>query len=325
MTSKFKNDLYNSRLLIEEMERCSYFIQDKALFGSFPTQETVHILEEQGVRCFIDLTGSDELKTTPYFTRYKYIKYPIVDRMIPEDWKSFAQLILVISRAISLLNHREKVYIHCKGGHGRSGILVACIFCYYFNVTPDEALRHTSRCHSNRPVMRDKWRRLGSPQGKRQKDFVYRFFRPLRFTHPEPFGFTVGMHNLSSHPVEIPGVGVFANALLAFQYYRCPENPEYVKSLLEGRYRQDLILEHNRDWEEHKVDYMYKVLELKFRQHDALRQNLMNTGLRPVVKGSFDPFWGDGNGSAHGRNIIGRLLDKLRCQFLLEDFHQLYN
>ena len=44
------------------MERCSYFIQNKALFGSFPTQEVVHILEELGVRCFIDLTNSDESK-----------------------------------------------------------------------------------------------------------------------------------------------------------------------------------------------------------------------------------------------------------------------
>jgi hypothetical protein len=35
------------------MERSSYFIKDKALFGSYPTQESVEELEKEGVRYFI--------------------------------------------------------------------------------------------------------------------------------------------------------------------------------------------------------------------------------------------------------------------------------
>ena len=302
------------------MERCSYFIEDKALFGSFPTQETVHLLEDIGVRCFIDLTDSQECRITPYSTKYKSIKYPIVDRYIPENWKSFAQLVITICDIIHNLDKGEKVYIHCKGGHGRSGILVACIFCYYYCLIPDDALYHTAKCHSKRVEMRDKWRKLGSPQGKRQKDFVHRFFRPLKFSKPEPFGYTVGMHNLSNHPVTIPDIGTFQNAQLAFQYYRCPNNKEYVENLLQGKYRQDLLQEHNRDWEENKIDYMYKVLEYKFRQHDNLRLNLINTGLRPLVKVSYDTFWGDGY-NGQGKNIQGKLLNKLRNQFLFEDFY----
>lgn len=302
------------------MERCSYFIQNKALFGSFPTQEVVHILEELGVRCFIDLTNSDESKTTPYNTKYKYIKYPIVDRKIPEDWKSFAQLVVKICHVIHNLNNGEKVYVHCKGGHGRSGILVACIFCHYYSIKPEEALKQTTRCHSNRPQMRDKWRKLGSPQGKRQKDFVHRFFRPLKFSNPESIDYTMSMY---IHPVEIPGIGTFPNAQLAFQYYRAPTNTKYVENLLQGTYSQEL-LEPNRDWEENKVEYMYKVLEYKFRQHHQLRINLMNTGLRPLIKISYDTFWGDG-GNGQGKNIQGKLLNKLRNMFLLEDFHEIYN
>lgn len=306
------------------MERCSYFIQDKALFGSFPTQETVHNLEELGVRCFIDLTNSDESKTTPYVTKYKYIKYPIVDRKIPENWKSFAQLVVKICNVINNLGIDEKVYVHCKGGHGRSGILVACIFCNYYSINPDEALKQTSKCHSNRPQMREKWRKLGSPQGKRQKDFVHRFFRPLRFTKPEMSGYNMGMHNLTNHPVTIPNVGTFPNVQLAFQYYRAPNNKEYVENLLKGKYRHELVDSHGQTWEENKVEYMYKVLEYKFRQHDGIRQNLMNTGLRPIVKVSHDMFWGDG-GNGQGKNIQGKLLDKLRKIFLVEEFHEMYN
>ena len=305
------------------MERCSYFIQDKALFGSFPPQETVLHLEEQGVRCFIDLTDSDESKTTPYTTKYKYIKYPIVDRKIPQDWKSFAQLVVKICHVIHHLRDGEKVYVHCKGGHGRSGIMVACIFCHYYGLSPDEALRQTSKCHSNRPEMRDKWRKLGSPQGKRQKDFVHRFFRTLRFAKPETTGYIMGMHNLSSHVVTIPDMGSFPNAQLAFQYFRDPNNKEYVENLLKGKYCQELVKEHNRDWEENKVEYMYKVLEYKFRQHEDIGKNLMNTGLRPLVKFSHDIFWGDGS-NGQGKNIQGKLLNKLRSKFLLEEFHEVY-
>lgn len=306
------------------MERCSYFIQDKALFGSFPSQDAVHVLEELGVRCFIDLTKSDETKTTPYVTKYRYIKYPIVDRKIPEDWKSFAQLVVKICHVIHNLGRDEKVYVHCKGGHGRSGILVASIFCQYYSITPDDALKQTAKCHSNRPQMREKWRKLGSPQGKRQKDFVHRFFRPLRFAKPEMIGYTMGMHNLSAHPVTLPDIGTFPNAQLAFQYYRAPDNKNYVSHLLAGKYCHELVDGNSREWEENKIEYMYKVLEYKFRQNNNIRQNLMNTGLRPIVKVSHDMFWGDGcNGQ--GKNIFGKLLNKLRSIFLLEEFHEVYN
>ncbi len=299
------------------MERCSYFIPGKALFGSFPTQETVDLLEKTGVRFFIDLTSSNEQKTVPYSTNYKYIKYPIEDRQIPQNWKSFAQLVVEITHVIVNLKLDQLVYIHCRGGHGRSGILVASILCHYYNISPDEAIRHTSRCHSNRPVMRDKWRKLGSPQGRKQKDFVHRFFRPLIFGSYDS-GFTIGMSNMSDHSVSIPNVGIFPNATLAFQSFRCNE-PKYIQKLLKGEFDPSYI-QYDSNWEDRKVEYMGKVLEYKFRQHDELRKNLMNTGLRPLIKSSLDSFWGDG-GNRQGRNIHGKLLDRLRLIFLYEDFH----
>ena len=41
------------------MENYSYFIENKALFGSYPSQETIEILEKEGVRYFVDLTLSN--------------------------------------------------------------------------------------------------------------------------------------------------------------------------------------------------------------------------------------------------------------------------
>jgi len=303
------------------MERYSYFIQDKALFGSFPTQEQVNILEEHGVRCFIDLTSTDECKTTPYITRYKYIKYPIPDRKIPEDWKSFAQLVVEICNIIKALDNGKKIVIHCKGGHGRSGVLVACILAHFHGIPAEEALRQTNHYHSKRQEMREKWRKIGSPQGKKQKDFVHKFFRPLRYGKTEHENI-LGFDNTTPHPVTIPGVGTFANAFLAFQAYRAPNNKEYINKLLNGQLCPEYVTEHTREWEEKKIHYMAKVLEYKFRQHDELRNNLVNTGLRPLTKCSPDTFWSDG-GNKQGKNIHGRLMSKLRAQFLHEEFDKM--
>jgi len=161
------------------MDYSSEFIKDKALFGSYPTQENVYDFENIGVRYFIDLTCSSEKNLTPYKTQYKYIRYPIADQKVPTNWKSFSQFIVSISETILSLKDNEKIYIHCKGGHGRSGVVVSCLLCYMYNITPEESLETTSSCHSKRKIMKEKWRKIGSPQTRLQKNFVFKFFEPL--------------------------------------------------------------------------------------------------------------------------------------------------
>lgn len=329
------------------MERCSYFIEHKALFGSFPDQHTVDALEREGVRYFIDLTENEEeflvlpqvvdpvggLSTTkkiPYRTKYAYLHYPIKDRQIPSDWADFARLILRVCNIIKNLSEGEKIYIHCKGGHGRSGIVVASILCVYNKWHPIAALKHTSECHARRPIMRDKWRRLGSPQSKYQKNFVLKFFRHLyyddnqyenrRFSEYGNVRDFLGLANTSPHFVLLPDLGFFTNAHLAFQAYRDPTNEAYVQNLREGKFCPNMIKEAPKDWEEKKSDYMYTVLEAKFKQHEGIRRNLMNTGLRTLVKDSIDIYWGCGNGpNGRGKNMHGRILMALREKFLMTE------
>jgi len=107
------------------MDRSSFFIKDKALFGSFPTQDAVEELETIGVRYFIDLTHSHETKIVPYETRYTYISFPIPDRRIPVNILEFSSFIVKLSDIILGCGRIKIIYIHCKGGHGRSGVVVA--------------------------------------------------------------------------------------------------------------------------------------------------------------------------------------------------------
>jgi len=154
------------------MDNCSYFLNNKAYFGSYPTQESVEILEEHGVRIFVDLTTLSESKIIPYKTKYMYISFPINDHHTPKSEKTFIDLIYRLVYIITNTPLSDKMYIHCKGGHGRSGVVVACIYCLMFNKTPMNAISYTTKCHNNRKNMRDKWRNIGSPQTETQKIFV---------------------------------------------------------------------------------------------------------------------------------------------------------
>lgn len=299
------------------MEKCSYFIKDVALFGSFPSQEAVNELEKNGVKYFIDLTLKDEDKTTPYKTNYTYINFPIPDRKVPEDRKSFSKFIINITSIIKNLDDYDKIYIHCKGGHGRSGVVVACLLCNLFNMTPAEALEQTAKYHSKRSIMRDKWRKLGSPQTITQKTFVFKFFEPLHFYKSYKIGCTIGLSNFSQHSILIPDFGLFPTAEAAFQSYKCPTDQEYVKQQQESIspiYSKNIgrKCKLRDDWYKVRIEIMYNILLKKFQQHTDIKENLLNSGLRPIIYHTkHDKFWGDG-WCIEGKNVLGKLLIKVR-------------
>lgn len=298
------------------MDRTSFFIKDKALFGSFPTQDAVNELEEKGVRYFVNLTHDYERKIEPYKTKYKYIHFPIVDHRVPRNWKTFARFIIYISDIIKSLQKTELLYIHCKGGHGRSGIVVSCIYCYLFNLDVATSLKYTNLAHSKRPEMREKWRLLGSPQTQQQKNFVYMFFKELYFNKPYKSGNTIGFSNFSHHNVNIDGFGNFPTSEAAIQAYKNPDDKYYVSKQINACTPVlSKILGNNTnirsDWDDICEDITFKVLLNKFNQHTELRENLMETGMKRIVFATRgDSFWGEYNGV--GQNKLGKVLMKLR-------------
>lgn len=160
-------------------ENSAFFIKDQCIFGAYPTQDQIEILEKWGVDLIINLTSDTEKKIHPYETVTKVIQFVIPDRGIPDDTYKFCSLIIYITNQILL---RKKIYIHCKGGHGRAGLVVACILCYLHKVTPERAITMTTGYHATRQVHSSKpkqhafWKRIGSPQTQEQRDFVEKMF-----------------------------------------------------------------------------------------------------------------------------------------------------
>lgn len=171
-------------------EIAAFFIRDQCLFGAYPTQHQIHELEDWGVDLIVNLTSRHEKNIRTYSTSVKTINFIISDNKVPENILEFCALIIHISKKI---DQNQKIYIHCKGGHGRSGVLVASILCYKLRILPDESIKLTTKYHSTRPIharrpkMNEYWKSKGSPQTKEQKQFVVSIFQPYVVTKDSPF------------------------------------------------------------------------------------------------------------------------------------------
>ena len=302
------------------MDTSSFFIKDRAIFGCFPTQDSVIELENQGVKYFIDLTDENETRIQPYTTTHTYIRYPIKDMYIPENWQTYAKFIINICRIIKTLKREDKIYVHCKGGNGRSGVVVASILCHLFKFSPDESLQYTTMYHNNRKNLKDRWRKIGAPQTYTQKKFIYKFFFPLKFYKTYKYSNTFGFTTYSPHSVYIEGIGNFPTAEAAFQAHKNLEDVEYLKNQLNSR--SPAISRHlgdkikiREDWDNVKIDIMETIIQLKVEQNSDVRYNLLNTGLRPIIEHTKDDaFWGDGV-DGKGQNILGKILSNLRNRY----------
>lgn len=296
------------------MDKASYFIKNRAMFGSYPTQTSVNELEDVGVRYFINLTHAHESKILPYETKYTYISYPITDRHTPDNHQTFTYFILRISDIILTLPKNDLLYLHCKGGHGRSGVVVSVLLCHIFSLDPRDALNYTTVYHSKRAVMRDRWRKIGSPQTYEQKKFVYNFCKKIYFHRAFKNGHTGGFSHFTQHPVTITNFGTFPTSEAAIQAYKCPDDEEYVekqrraKTPYASTYMGDRVQVRD-DWADIYDNLVFNVLKLKFDQHPDIKRNLLRTKLNPIIHSKKN--W-------LGKNV-GTYLTKLREYYYRQD------
>ena len=159
------------------LEFCSSFIKNQCYFGCYPNENQFKELLENDFTYFIDLTTPRERNRLafdysliiPEYENIVYINFSIIDNNIPHSIKSFVNLIDFIS---TIIEKKKKIYIHCKGGHGRSPMLVASILCRLYLFCPYMALDLTKNYHQSRYDLKEKYKGINCPQLYNQRKFI---------------------------------------------------------------------------------------------------------------------------------------------------------
>jgi len=139
-------------------------ISNNLYFGKYPCNEVIKLLKELEINVIVNLT--QQIENLPkYDIDCEIINFPIVDRKTGD----YLETIELIKKLADKFNNNNKIYIHCKGGHGRSGLITGGLYSYLFNKTHSETLDALKVAHQNRKIMTDRMRYLGSPQTRLQK------------------------------------------------------------------------------------------------------------------------------------------------------------
>lgn len=278
-------------------ENSTYFIENKALFGSYPGPDDIKYLESIGVKYFVDLTEINKLEPYNISENSTFIKFSIPDMKIPIDYIHFSSFIVYIEHIIKNLKDNQKIYVHCRGGNGRVGIVVACLLMrYHTHLSVLDALQLTSKYHSERKNLKLKWKLIGSPQTIAQKNYVIKMFTPFCFSRETFYGNKYGF---------VP------HAKIPIHYEEADYTFDDSQSLFKYLINKKLYVS-----EQDIYTCMKYVQSLKIIQCPLFMNNLLNTTLRPIIYcNNHDMFWGI-NKTGNGQNLLGKILMELRDELL---------
>jgi hypothetical protein len=114
------------------LDNSYWVIPERFLAGEHPFGENPHDAQDRfaalraaGIDFFLDLT---EIGERPAYKRLlhrsaSYIRFPIVDCGIPASDDHMRQIQAVIRAALA---DNRQLYIHCRAGIGRTGLVVGC-------------------------------------------------------------------------------------------------------------------------------------------------------------------------------------------------------
>lgn len=155
----------------------SYRVTEQIWAGEYPVWEwnpamqirQLRLYTDFGITDFLDLTEEGEMPPyeallPPQVRRYSF---PIPNCGVPRDALSVDRM---FDRMEGLLRvHPERrLYIHCHGGVGRTGMIVACCLSRLRNLCADDALDEM-RCRFAAHA-RSSW--MSAPETEAQIDFV---------------------------------------------------------------------------------------------------------------------------------------------------------
>lgn len=127
------------------------------------------------------------------------------------------------------------------------------------------------------------------------------------------------LSNFYSCPIEYNEIN-YLNSEAAFQAQKCPNRALEFSNLTPNRAkllgrRVDL----RNDWEDNKINIMESILRVKFSD-DKLKNKLIDTYPAELIEGNTwnDKFWGVDINTGIGENNLGKILMKLRHEYINE-------
>jgi hypothetical protein len=126
------------------------------------------------------------------------------------------------------------------------------------------------------------------------------------------------LSNFAPYPIKLSGKRwPTSEHYFQGQKFVAPRDREEIRAantpMIAARMGRDRKRKLRRDWESVKIGVMRQAVEAKFRQHDDLRQLLLDTGDAKLIENTTDDdFWGDGTDGT-GRNELGRILMAVRA------------
>ena len=102
----------------------------------------------------------------------KFTHLSIEDCSITDDDETLS----VAQKLVKDIQNGEVIYLHCWGGHGRTGIIVSLILHLIYDITSDEAMRRCTFVHGMRRAKVN----VGSPQTELQREQVSRIIEKLQ-------------------------------------------------------------------------------------------------------------------------------------------------
>lgn len=170
----------NNRRPIEN----SYEVTKNIYAGEYPRNKDdessyakLKHFESFGITHFVDLTEVGELQ--PYesllYKGAKYFRFPIKDVSIPQSTEDVRGLIAKITKVIKD-SPKAKVYIHCWGGVGRTGLIVGCLLGELYRKNYDETLKMLEQLFMACP----KSAKRHTPETAEQHQFIAKYIQELK-------------------------------------------------------------------------------------------------------------------------------------------------
>jgi ADP-ribosylglycohydrolase len=168
------------------LPNCYWVLPGKLLAGEHPGASTPELtrtrlsrLIESGVTCFIDLTEPDEMSAyeAGLPLEIAYMRRPIRDHSVPDP----RHMVEILSSLHEALRAGATVYLHCRAGIGRTGMVAGC-FLAEQGFSGSEALRELNRLWQQSARAGD-WPEV--PETAAQADYV-RQWAPCRALESDP-------------------------------------------------------------------------------------------------------------------------------------------